>query len=248
MKKIIFILVAAVLAVACKKDERGQSSDILVYALCRMDVNGKPQAKAVDVVGDSAAVHKLSRYMSSYQGRLVNCGRGHFISNHPVNAPFTDSWTPEFYRRDTINHTFSFTNDVVINWQEKNTIDGQFVGGVDGTEYLGVVVCLEDFVFCATYDACAENGVECDAGEEKQYYDPVTTTEADSDEFFGFHYFGYDTLGYIPNSQMRANRAYLQRLLDEHKYQEMLDYFKTSYHIYTCTGEEYRELVRLGIN
>ena len=248
MKKIIFILAAAMLAVACNKDEREQRSDILVYALCRMDINGKPQAKAVDVVGDSAAVHELSRYMYGYNGMLVNYGLGDFIFNGPTNVTFTDSWTPEFYQRDTINHTFSFTNDAVINWMKKNTVDGEFVGGVDGTEYLGYVVCMENFVFCAAYDACAENGVVCGAGEEKQYYDPVTSTEADFDEFVGFHYIGYDTLGYAPNSQMRANRAYLQSLLDKRKYQEMLDYFKTSYHIYTCTGEEYRELVRLGIN
>lgn len=250
MKKIIFILAAAMLAMSCnkEKEERGQSSDILIYALCKMDVNGKSRAKAVDVVGDSAAVHELSRYMFCYRGMLVNFGWGDFISTRPTSVPFTDAWTPTFYQRDTINHTFSFTNDQVINWMEKKYVDGKWAGGVDGTEFLGYMVCMEGLVFCAAYDACAENGVACEAGEEKQYYDPVTSPEADYDEFTGYHYLGYDTLGYIPNSQMRANRAYLQRLLDERKYHDMLDYFKTSYHIYTCTGEEYRELVRLGIN
>ncbi|MCH5243419.1 MAG: hypothetical protein J1F29_00775 [Lentimicrobiaceae bacterium] len=246
MKKIFFILAVAIVAVACKKEEKEHdSSDILIYALCKMDISGKPQAKAFDVVGDSVSVHKLSRYMSFYTGNLVNYGWGDFIINTHQEILFTDYLT-RYYQRDTINHTFSFTNDAVICWMEENVVDGQLRGGKDGTEYLGYVVCMEDFVFCAAYDACAENGVECEAG--KEYFDPVTATQADWGEFIGYHYVSYDTLGYIPNSQMRANRAHLQGLIDERKYQEMLDFFKRGYCIYTCTGEEYRELVRLGLN
>ena len=57
-----------------------------------------------------------------------------------------------------------------------------------------------------------------------------------------------DTLGYIPQNIMDANYPRLQQLYDEERYSEMIEIMQTGYTNYTCTGEEYRELVRLGLN
>ncbi|MDE7102324.1 MAG: hypothetical protein K2O37_05970, partial [Bacteroidales bacterium] len=52
----------------------------------------------------------------------------------------------------------------------------------------------------------------------------------------------WDTLGYIPFSLMEKNRNILLQMLEEKRYQDMIDFFESgAYVIYTCTGEEYRK-------
>ncbi len=57
-----------------------------------------------------------------------------------------------------------------------------------------------------------------------------------------------DTLGYIPRVQKEINWKKLLQFMDEQRFQAMIDRHKHDNHSYTCTGEEFRELVLLSLN
>lgn len=233
MKKVFFLLLA-ILFVACEKPEKKETSQVLRQAVCKVNIDSPSQRKAVDIVGDSASVHRLSRYACCYLATWVNFGPDH-NRNEPDWRYFYGDQTG-FFSRDTLVHTFSFHSDFIVKWEDEHLVDGVYIG-VDGTEYLGWLACSENVVFNAVYDTVL-----------KRYMDPYSDggnsfiVGNDNDNVF-------DTLGYIPNSIMKKNRAILQKMMDEKRFVDMVDFFKSgAYTIYTCTGEEYRELARQGLN
>lgn len=239
-----------VLTVFSCKPESGDKDPIgdLRWALCKMDIKNNPRSgtkNSIDIIGDSAAVHQLSRYMVIYQGMRVNSGFEPFIETYPVRNGWCQDHSPSSFMRDTVNHTFTFMNTAAVAWE----VDGDGIP-VEGTVRAGYITAMEDLVFCAVPDStknayCDPFDMEPTGNEWGDYHWPWFNDVAVGVELGLIE---IDTLGYIPNSQMRANRAHVEQLIREKKYQEILDFFKTGYHIYTCTGEEYRELVRLGIN
>lgn len=236
MKKVFFLLLAAILFVACEKPAKEETSQVLRQAVCKMNIESPSKRKAVEIVGDSISVHRLSRYTCSYWGIRVNYGLPPNWVDTALEWRYFYGDQTGFFSRDTLAHTFSFHSDFVVKWAEEHFVDGVYIG-VDGTEYLGWLACSENVVFNAVYDTVL-----------KRYRDPYRGSEEDflvgnnNDNVF-------DTLGYIPNSIMKKNRAILQNMMDEKRFVDMVDFFKSgAYTIYTCTGEEYRELVRLGIN
>lgn len=229
------MLLTAILLVACDKPTKKETSQVLKQAVCKMNIDSQNKRKAVDIIGDSVSVHRLSRYACNYYAHKMNYGPDHPITD-PVEFErryfyFDD---PDFFTRDTLAHTFSFHSDFIVQWEQENIVDGVYIG-VDGTEYLGWLACSENVVFQAIYDTAL-----------KRYRDPYLYP---GDFNFDDPNQVLDTLGYIPNSLMRKNRAILQNMMDEKRFGDMVDFFKSgAYTIYTCTGEEYRELVRLGLN
>lgn len=235
MKKVFFLLLA-ILFVACEKPTQEETSQVLRQAVCKMNIESQSKRKAVDIVGDSISVHRLSRYACSYWGVRINYGPAHYREDTSLEWRNFSGNQTGFFSRDTLAHTFSFHSDFVVQWAEEHLVDGVYIG-VDGTEHLGWLACSENVVFNAVYDTVL-----------KRYRDPYRGSEEDflvgnnNDNVF-------DTLGYIPNSIMKKNRAILQNMMDEKRFVDMVDFFKSgAYTIYTCTGEEYRELVRLGLN
>lgn len=241
MKKFFFLLFLTGILVSCNKPESiEEDANVLKDALLAMDISSPASGKkSIGIVGDSNSVHILSRYMCYINSFVKEYGFGDFISSYNLELPFTDNPHPQFYGRDTINHTFTFQNDAVVNWESAHPIEE--------TVHIGYIACSENIVFCAIYDT-----------NSKKYFDPLSIPYGSQSE--GIVEYGgwprpddgrgyvYDTLGYIPNSQMRANRAQLEQLLKDRQYKKMIEFFKSNYHIYTCTGEEYRELERLGLN
>ena len=238
MKKII-VLALAVLCCACDKPRKDNKTSILMFAECKMDIqkgsNRNGRKAGLDVVGDSIAVHRLSRYATRICGKLNDT-----LAMEKGRDPYT--WVYDFwdnglgvYKRDTVNHIFTFPNDVAICFREWYLDEQGEQVGVEGSEYPGLLVWFDYPVFCGRYDTVKHVYI----GSYEEFTD-----------FANYPYYNqvYDTLGYIPSTLMRQNRAILTQLLAERRYQDVLDFFKTTYHIYTCTGEEYRELVRLGLN
>lgn len=222
MKRILIFATAASVAFAlsCRPEPREEDPGILAYAVCEMDIHPGSKAKAVDIEGDSAAVHQLARYACL------------------IRSPWDSSWIngvealSDYYffdldgifSRDTVGHTFSFQNDAVIMFED---IDINQVGQ-PGSEYLGWLACYVEPVFCALYDTVS-----------KCYSDPMVGFEE-----FQFKNQRIDTLGYVPKEMMARNRERLLQLMAEQRFQEMIDLYKSEYRIYTCTGAEYRDIVR----
>lgn len=240
MKKVFFLLLVAILFVACEKPAKEETSQVLRQSVCKMNIESQSKTKAVDIVGDSVSVHRLSRYACGYQCMWVNYGLPPNVwdTRYDRRTFFDDE--PGMFLRDTLAHTFSFHSDYVVKWGEEHIVDGVYIG-VDGTEHLGWLTCSQNVVFHAVYDTV-----------QKRYRDPYRYSEEGRGNGFivgNNNDNVYDTLGYIPNSIMKKNRAILQNMMDEKRFVDMVDFFKSgAYVIYTCTGEEYRELVRLGLN
>ncbi|MCM1041451.1 MAG: hypothetical protein NC396_03350 [Bacteroides sp.] len=237
MKKLLFFIFLSVMCIMMSCNPEGQNrnkSRILVYALCKMDIKSgqKPRKDAgLDIEGDSIAVHKLARWAILMTGHFYK-GMPYFDTIWNPTREFQSpilTWDNICFSRDTLNHVFTFSNDAVIEWREKEVIDGEMVG-IDGFEYLGWLASFEDCVFVSY---CDSTRTVC--------YDPLTSSFDWPQE--------RDTLGYIPSRMLKENREHLMSLLAEKRYQDMIDFFKSgAYTIYTCTGEEYRELVRQGLN
>ena len=237
MRKLLPVIFLSVLCmmVSCQPDNKTkeQKSRILMFAACEMNIkSGHSNKKDISIEGDSVAVHKLARWAIEMHG--------HFCKETPYRDTILNpsryfespllTWDNTGFSRDTLNHTFTFSNDAVIKWREAEVIDGEEVG-IDGSEYLGWMATIEDCVLVSF----------CDSTKTDGYYDPLTSSLYCLQD--------YDTLGYIPSRMLRENREYLTTLLKEKRYQDMIDFFKSgAYTIYTCTGEEYRELVRQGLN
>lgn len=209
---------------SCKPEPKDEDPGILAYAVCEMDIQSQNRAKSVDVVGDSQSVHQLAVYACAIFGE---------IDSNWIMGPI-DCMEYYFYgidqsvfARDTVNHVFSFMHDAVIGFDEFDYPEGKPIG-VPGTEYLGWLACYIEPVFCAYYDTV-----------RKCYVNP----SVDSRDFRTPDC-RMDTLGYVPMDMMARNRERLLQLMAEQRFQEMIDLYKTEYRIYTCTGEEYDEIVR----
>ena len=55
-----------------------------------------------------------------------------------------------------------------------------------------------------------------------------------------------DTCGYIPNSVIASARAQIDELYAQEKYDEIYEVFRKAFTFYTCTGEEYKAIVKEG--
>ncbi|MDE7072327.1 MAG: hypothetical protein K2O66_03040 [Bacteroidales bacterium] len=234
MKKCMLLL-TAILLVACDKPAEKESSRLLAQAVLEMRIESQNKEKAVEIVGDSVSVHRLSRYACLYFAIWRNFGPSYHVWDSVFNQQSFYRDMPGMFARDTLAHTFSFHSDYIIRWDQEVFEDGVYYQGVDGTEYLGWLTCSENVVFVAIYDTAL-----------KRYSDPYLYPEG-----FITNYSNqvYDTLGYVPNSLMRKNRAILQNMMDEKRFADMMDFYSSgAYTLYTCTAEEYRELVRLGLN
>lgn len=248
MKRILLPFLAVGLLFSCKPEKDlpddnsgGSSSELLRDVPLIMDITeagNRKKIEGVDIVGDSAAVHTLSRYMIEFHSFVRETGiPPDFIKSYDSKALFQDN-LPMYYRRDTLNHTFSFWKIYVVSWELSMPIEK--------TVHLGSLVCSENLVFLAVYDTMKKGYVDPLNDEEVEEY--LSIGVGTNPAYEGYGRYKYDTLGYSPNSMMLANRAHLDSLLKEGKYAEMVEYFKDNYHIYTCTGEEYRELMKLGLN
>lgn len=248
MKRILLPFLAAGLLFSCKNGDDltdgnpgGSSPELLRDVPLIMEITETDNRKkigGVDIEGDSAAVHTLARYMIEFHSYVRETGiPPDFIKSYDSRAIFQDE-LPEYYRRDTLNHTFSFWKIYVVNWELSMPIEE--------TVHLGSLVCSENLVFLAVYDTMKKGYVDPLNYEEVEEYRGIGV--GTNPAYEGYGRYKYDTLGYSPNSMMIANRTHLDSLLKEGKYTEMVEYFKDNYHIYTCTGEEYRELVKLGLN
>ncbi len=250
IKNILPLLILAWVAVGCQKEpEKGGVNEAL-YTLqranVRMEIKGQGrQHKNVGIVGDSVSVRRLARWGYGLFARITegnsypaNVGR---IYKRNLNI---DEWS---FGRDTVACIYIFDFTSVFDYKLYETfLDGRHPVGRPGTEETGWLLWSETPVMVGYYDTVRN----C-------YKDPYITAFFDGP--------GYDpdrpdwewnweidsridTMGYIPQSMMEANQPRLQQLYDEGRYGEMVEVMKTGYTIYTCTGEEYRELVRLGLN
>lgn len=231
MKKILLFATALFLLGSCKpeSDDNKSKKSRLCNASCKVNIQaGNSQQKSVEVVGDSATVHRLCLYAME-MGGLLNKNLWHLQVDTVFHT--RDSWTLSLgaIERDTINHTFTFWNSFVIRFHDFYMENDEQIG-VEGSEYLGILACYDLPLFRAVYDTV-----------KHEYQDPFET-------FIGYPgsesspSLVWDTLGYIPFSLMEKNRNILIRMLEEKRYQDMLDFFASgAYVIYTCTGEEYRK-------
>ena len=144
------------------------------------------------------------------------------------------------FSRDTTNCVFFFGHDHVFYYIRYKMNEDGLLQGVKGTERRGWLLTGDNPVFVAYYDTIWN----C-------YKDPLMTWDEqiqDMERYGPLFNSRIDTLGYIPQSQLDANRPLLEKAFEEGRYSEMEKIMWTGYTIYTCTGEEYRELVRLGLN
>ena len=58
----------------------------------------------------------------------------------------------------------------------------------------------------------------------------------------------YDTVGYIPQSVIDNARVQIESLYAQERYDEIYELFHTAFTFYTCTGEEYKQIVANGGN
>ncbi|MBR3567732.1 MAG: hypothetical protein IKN94_05605 [Salinivirgaceae bacterium] len=58
----------------------------------------------------------------------------------------------------------------------------------------------------------------------------------------------YDTCGYIPQSVIDNARVQIEELYAQERYDEIYELFHTAFTFYTCTGEEYKQIVANGGN
>ncbi len=230
MKKLLLLTIALFLFCSCEPEGNNNKSkkSMLWNASCKVNIQaGNGQKKNVEVVGDSVAVHRLCVYADE-MGGLLNKDLWHLQVDTFWHT--RDSWTFNMasLERDTINHTFTFWNSFVIQFHDYYMENGEQMG-LEGSEYLGLLASYDLPLFRAIYDTV-----------KHEYMDP-------------YNIYGlpglvenptlvWDTLGYIPFSLMEKNRNILLQMLEEKRYQDMLDFLESgAYVIYTCTGEEYRK-------
>lgn len=58
----------------------------------------------------------------------------------------------------------------------------------------------------------------------------------------------YDTCGYIPQSVIDNAREQIEALYAQERYDEIYELFHTAFTFYTCTGQEYKDIVANGGN
>lgn len=57
-----------------------------------------------------------------------------------------------------------------------------------------------------------------------------------------------DTVGYIPQSVINSAREQIEALYAQERYDEIYELFHTAFTFYTCTGQEYKDIVANGGN
>ena len=57
-----------------------------------------------------------------------------------------------------------------------------------------------------------------------------------------------DTCGYIPQSVIDNARVQIEALYEQERYDEIYELFHTAFTFYTCTGQEYKDIVANGGN
>lgn len=57
-----------------------------------------------------------------------------------------------------------------------------------------------------------------------------------------------DTCGYIPQSVINSAREQIEALYAQERYDEIYELFHTAFTFYTCTGQEYKDIVANGGN
>ncbi|MDE5610173.1 MAG: hypothetical protein K2I66_07315 [Bacteroidales bacterium] len=233
MKKILLFAVALFLFCSCEPESKPEGNDnkskksILWNASCKVNIQAEnKQKKNIEMVGDSAAVHNLCVY-AEQMGGLLNKDLWHLQVD--TNWHTRDSWffNMRSLTRDTVNHTFTFWNSFVIDFHDYYIENDEQVG-LEGTEYLGFFASYDLPLFRAVYDTV-----------NHQYKHPE---ESGWPGYERWPNLVWDTLGYVPFAIMEKNRNILLQMLEEKRYQDMIDFFESgAYVIYTCTGEEYRK-------
>ena len=230
MKRILLFAVALLLFCSCEPESNDNKSkkSMLWNASCKVNIQAENgQKKNVEVVGDSVAVHRLCVYADE-MGGLLNKDLWHLQVD--TNWHTRDSWTFRMtsLERDTINHTFTFWNRFVIAFHDYYMENDEQMG-VEGSEYLGFFASYDLPLFRAIYDTV-----------KHEYKEPYSSNGWPGGE--SFPNLVWDTLGYVPFSLMEKNRNILLQMLEEKRYQDMIDFLASgAYVIYTCTGEEYRK-------
>lgn len=245
IKNVLFLLFFALATVCCKPEETKINEGLrtIQRANVRMEIKEKDKQtkKEVGIVGDSAAVKNLARWGYFLFSTLVR-PTDPSMYGRPIEQPLdADNWA---FGRDTAACIYIFNFNSVFDYGAYEIfLDGSPSFGVPGTERPGWLLTSAYPVFVGYYDTI-----------KQRYKDPMIASYLDSSTgYWVYPEFWLDdaradTMGYIPQSMIEANYPRLRQLYDEGRYSEMVDVMRTGYTIYTCTGEEYRELVRLGIN
>lgn len=235
--KFLFLLaVLSLLLSGCGKPNKEPSEYYGKYrkACVRMKVQSNtPDGRKAQVVGDSAAVWKCVRWGTNLHV---------YLPTEDIQSPDGISLCWSFlFERDTTECIYIFGYPCVISYAKEEQDENGYWNGVPGSEKEGFLLRCENMVIAGIYDSL-----------HNVYYDPFSdkdwVEEDPSRGWFAPCNWRYDTLGYIPNSVVRANRERLIPLFNEGKYSEMIKIMENDYVIYTCTGEEYRELARQGLN
>ena len=230
----LFLLSIMLLLSGCEKPnkEPNEYYGNFQKACVRLKVqNNSSDGRKAQVVGDSAAVWKCIRY-----GTNLRYFSFEFQTDDHDGISLS-RW--DMFDRDTIECTYIFGYECVVSYGRSEPGENGIYYGVPGSEEWGILMKAENFVICGTYHDSL--GIHYDPylrDKWSEIYDAHAT-------IYKLH---YDTLGYIPNSVVRANRERLIPLFNEGKYSEMMKIMENDYVIYTCTGEEYRELARQGLN
>ena len=239
--KFIFLFTAMLLLLSgCEKPnpEETQGSEQQEYygkfqkACVRMNVQNRTDGRKAQVIGDSAAVWKCVRWGT-------NLHNYNMILDWNTQNGITLT-RGDWFDRDTVACVYIFGYECVVRYGRSEPDENGIYNGVPGSEEWGFLMECENMVISGMYDSL-----------HNVYYDPLSDKpwiEVDSSRGWYAGRWRYDTLGYIPNSIVRANRERLIPLFNAGKYSEMMKIMENDYVIYTCTGEEYRELVRQGLN
>lgn len=75
------------------------------------------------------------------------------------------------------------------------------------------------------------------------FYIALPNGELDPSGLLGFK---WDTCGYIPQSVIDNAREQIESLYAQERYDEIYELFHTAFTFYTCTGEEYKQIVANG--
>lgn len=236
----LFALLPLLLLSGCEKPNKAPNEYYgrLQKACVRLKVqNNTSDGRKAQVVGDSAAVWKAVRWGTNLHWLDLK-------TNTPTLWGGLSLTRWDMFDRDTTERVYIFGYECVVRYSDTEPDENGIYIGVPGSEVWGVLMLGENFVICGIYDTL--HNVYYDPFSEKQWNDDDPSHGWDGGTCPGK--LRYDTLGYIPNSIVRTNRERLIPLFNAGKYSEMMKIMENDYVIYTCTGEEYRELVRQGLN
>lgn len=245
LKMILPLFLLTVAMIGCEKPEKEKTSlRTLQRANVRMEIKSKVNSTKtnVGIVGDSVSVKRLARWGIELRTQFTERVPAPELVGLTLAQPL-DADNGSAFWRDTIACIYIFGFTSVFDYKVWGTVPGEPDYGIPGTEEPSWLMTSANPVFVAAYDTVRQ-----------RYYDPMIKSYLDSTTGLWVYpdsYWidaRYDTLGYIPQRMMEVNYDRLWQLFHEERYDEMIEVMQTGYTIYTCTGEEYRELVRLGLN